>query len=503
MSFVMLTESQIAEPSNAPFKQAPSSSQTPSSSSPPQAIPYNTERLNRIYEILSSRSDIDHPICVECTELVLSGLQTRLDNAVRERDSYVSFLKQVNSNVPTAKQLATAQTELQTAHAAEKKAFASLCSVEEEKEAIETEIAALEAEAEQLDEEERAFWRQHNAFSEKLSDFQNARDAVNIRYDRDTALLARLQRTNVITDAFAIGYDGKYATINGLRLGRSTVQPVEWAEINAAYGYTVLLLSVLAEKVGFQFQGFRLHPLGSTSKIEELPAAGPNGTKPPPIMHELFTTSDVLPLSLELFSRSFDAAQAAFLTCVGQLLAHVQADPAMAELAAKRQRLKYGIRKDRIGSEEPGVGMLSIRLGIGSGRNEEWTRACKFLLTVCKYLLAVVGLREESQPGSGFLWIRGRRVRGVTFRGEARGRRWGERGRVGRGGGGWKRFVLHGMNIRLLSMVCMRVCIFRRTLNGVNHSFPPLLCVKCRNHLFLDSRNLSLLCFCFFSPSCM
>lgn len=425
MSFVMLTESQIAEPSHAVSKQPHSSPQTPTSTFPTQAIPYNTERLNKVYEILSSRSDIDHPICTECTEMLLTGLQTRLDNAVRERESYISFLKQVNSNAPTARQLAAAQTELETAQAAEKKAFASLCTAEEEKEALTAELATLEGEAEALDAEERAFWRQHNAFSERLSAFQNARDAVNLGYDRDTALLGRLQRTNVIADAFAIGYDGQYATINGLRLGRSNAAPVEWAEINAAYGYTVLLLSVLAEKLAFPFQGFRLLPMGSTSKIEELPLAA-NSSAPATAearastLHELYTSADVLPLSLEVFNRSFDAAQVAFLTCVGQLLAHVtpslnaveasstshptsSSSSAIAAAGQRQQpRMRYVIRKDRIGSEEAGVGMLSIKLGIGSGRNEEWTRACKFLLTVCKYLLNVVGQMEESQPGQ---WV--------------------------------------------------------------------------------------------------
>ena len=66
--------------------------------------------------------------------------------------------------------------------------------------------------------------------------------------------LAKLSRTNVYNDAFCIGHDGVFGTINGLRLGRSANVQVEWSEINAAWGMTVLLLSTIARKVGFVFE---------------------------------------------------------------------------------------------------------------------------------------------------------------------------------------------------------------------------------------------------------
>ena len=59
------------------------------------------ETTNRLFEILSSRSDIDHPICTECTELLVSSLQQRLSSATRERDAYVDYLRRANSDVPS------------------------------------------------------------------------------------------------------------------------------------------------------------------------------------------------------------------------------------------------------------------------------------------------------------------------------------------------------------------------------------------------------------------
>lgn len=65
--------------------------------------------------------------------------------------------------------------------------------------------------------------------------------------DRTSAHLDRLRRTNVYNDAFHIWHDGPFATISGFRLGRTSAVPVDWDEINAAWGQAVLLLHTLAQ----------------------------------------------------------------------------------------------------------------------------------------------------------------------------------------------------------------------------------------------------------------
>ena len=82
----------------------------------------------------------------------------------------------------------------------------------------------------------------------KLAEFQNVRDSINQQYDHDTQLLEKLQRTNVYNDTFCISHDGKFGTINGLRLGRLSNVPVDWPEINAAWGHALLLLQTVADQ---------------------------------------------------------------------------------------------------------------------------------------------------------------------------------------------------------------------------------------------------------------
>jgi len=345
--------------------------------------------------------------------MLVDGLQKRLVSATKERDAYISFQRNLNSSVPTVEEIEAAEKSLRKTLEDEEAAFAELVELEKEKAALDEEIAGLEEESRQLDLDEEAFWRDRNSFALTLSDFQNERDALNMRYDHDSRQLERLQRTNVYNDAFCIGHDGYFGTINGLRLGRLTNPSVEWPEINAAWGQTALLLSTVAEKLNFSFQGYRLKPLGSTSRIERIeypqsPAQstmGGNGNgagvlsgPPKSTVLDLFSSGD-LPLNLPWIHRRFDAGMVAFLECLRQLGEYVEKTPAPGRrgssgghgAAVPGLKLPYTISRDKIGD-------ASIKLGFNQN-DETWTRACKYTLTCCKFLLAHVS--NVASAGSG------------------------------------------------------------------------------------------------------
>ncbi len=89
----------------------------------------------------------------------------------------------------------------------------------------------------------------------QLSELQDKVRSLHQSITLDTELLERLRSINVYNDAFAIGHDSGFATINGLRFGRGSSANVDWAEVNAAWGQTVLLLDALARKCNFSFRG--------------------------------------------------------------------------------------------------------------------------------------------------------------------------------------------------------------------------------------------------------
>ncbi|KAK6332822.1 autophagy protein 6 [Orbilia brochopaga] len=348
-----------------------------SGSTPEDSLSHKMQTSRRLFDILSARSDVDYPICTECTELLVEGLQRRLTDATRSRDGYQQFLKKLQADVPSDEEARQVEEDLAKARSEKDAALAELEELEREKAQIEAEIADAEAESKRLEVEEEEFWQERNAFAQQLEEYQNERDSVNLRYDHDAKQLERLHRTNVYNDTFCIGHDGFFGTINGLRLGKLPSQPVEWAEINAAWGQTLLLLHTVADKLGFVFENYRLKPMGSTSKIEKLETRHGDGVG-------RANKSDVRVTVLELFSsgtipmghlfahRKFDGAMVVFLDCIRQLGEFVaRADPTAV--------LPYTIVKDKIGD-------VSIRLTFN--QDEPWTKACKYTLTCAKFLLA-------------------------------------------------------------------------------------------------------------------
>ena len=397
MSFVMLTESQVVPPSivKSPEDTNPKrpgrqeeKHRLDGADDEGKAMSQDMERVARLFEILSARSDIDHPVCTECTGMLVEGLQRRLDAATRERDAYVSFLKQVNASIPTDDEVKESQDLLAKARAEEAAATEELKKLEKEKAAVDEEIAELEEEARALDVEEEKFWSERNAFAMKLAEFQDVRDSINLQYDHDTQLLEKLQRTNVYNDTFCISHDGKFGTINGLRLGRLSNVAVDWPEINAAWGHTVLLLATVAERLGYKFEGYELQPMGSTSRIIRYDYPSPTSSRtgssqhttraPKKSMLELYSSGD-MPLGLTFMHRRFDVAMVAFLECMRQLGAFVEKESAKTSESGRGLALPYKIEGDKIGD-------VSIKLGIA--QDDAWSRACKFTLTCCKFLLA-------------------------------------------------------------------------------------------------------------------
>lgn len=416
MSFVMLTESQVVPPRRASGDRSSSPSKTKTrrdgSDDQKQSLSHQIESTTRLFEILSSRSDIDHPICTECSDLLLSSLQARLSASVKERDAYISYLKNLNNIVPTPSEISKAKSSLASARSAESSAFSELLSLEHEKATLDAELAALEVESLALDGEEDSFWRSHNAFTHTLSSFQNDCDALNAAYDHDARQLERLQRTNVYNDTFCIGHDGFFGTINGLRLGRlPPPQNVDWAEINGAWGNACLLLATVAEKLGFVFRGYRLKPMGSTSRIEKIDLPSPSSPSTTLSSHkshakvtslDLYSSGD-LALARMILHRRIDLGMVAFLECVRQLGAFVETGGASAKRPSSPSSPSQN-RNSNVNTEDTGgldrergiklpykihgdkIDDTSIKLAVS--QDEAWTRACKYTLTCCKFLLA-------------------------------------------------------------------------------------------------------------------
>ncbi|KAK9369685.1 autophagy protein Apg6-domain-containing protein [Lipomyces kononenkoae] len=159
---------------------------------------------DRIFDIVTSTTDLDQPICSECLELLVEGLKQQYIEIIRDRDAYAEFLKQVQSEIPSSEDQAAAEKELGEISKQQEEVIAELRKTEEERKKVEAEIEELEKQSKQLSKEEEYFWATRNKFSQELEEFLNERDAVKMQYAHDSELLEKLKRTNVYSDIIAI-----------------------------------------------------------------------------------------------------------------------------------------------------------------------------------------------------------------------------------------------------------------------------------------------------------
>ena len=380
---------------------------------------------------------MDHPLCAECTHLLLTSLTRQLDETKKERDGYIAFEKEVRKEKDREKDGLTPQeAEKRIAKLAqeEKVAIAQLQEAEKEREQLEAELKALELEEKALEEEEaefvtfsslqflrltfHRFWRSYNSQQLRASEQTSQLSAIRAAYVADSATLEKLERTNVYNDAFCIGHDGVFGTINGLRLGRVPGVPVgllargryvrafKWTFIRSnglrstppgarryysctpsPANWNFHSKSALSSSTRLaaltRTPSWTLVPMGSFSRIERI-----NGDK---ASLELHGSGD-LHFGRILHNRRFDHAMVAFLDCLRQVLEFVKAqDPTVEFPHQLRPTL---IEMGFYGSDDWGTTIRIVKDKIGDvsvkvqfSQEEAWTRALRHVLLALKLLL--------------------------------------------------------------------------------------------------------------------
>nr|XP_012299348.1 beclin-1 isoform X3 [Aotus nancymaae] len=221
-----------------------------------------------LFDIMSGQTDVDHPLCEECTDTLLDQLDTQLNVTENECQNYkrcLEILEQMNED--DSEQL---QMELKELALEEERLIQELEDVEKNRKMVAENLEKVQAEAERLDQEEAQYQREYSEFKRQQLELDDELKSVENQMRYAQMQLDKLKKTNVFNATFHIWHSGQFGTINNFRLGRLPSVPVEWNEINAAWGQTVLLLHALANKMGLKFQRYRLVPYGNHSYLESL-----------------------------------------------------------------------------------------------------------------------------------------------------------------------------------------------------------------------------------------
>lgn len=260
--------------------------------------------------------DTVHPLCQECADLLLDALARRQAELTRERERYAEFLGRVQSALPIQEERARLENELEKLERNKQICREQLDTVELHVSEVEQQLITVQQEELELEEQEQQFWEQWNLQQEKLRRVRDIEILQRQKVKKYESDFERLKKTNVWNDVFRIVNRGKVASICGLQLGRVPGEPVDWAEINAAWGMAALLLHTLACRLNFTFHGYRIIPLGSFSRIEKIAREQ---------SRMFFSSNDHFELfgSGELYgfrrNSRFEQGMTAFLACLQQL----------------------------------------------------------------------------------------------------------------------------------------------------------------------------------------
>mmetsp|Transcript_8755 Transcript_8755/g.16594 ORF Transcript_8755/g.16594 Transcript_8755/m.16594 type:complete len:507 (-) Transcript_8755:318-1838(-) len=411
-----------------------------------QGLDIKLQAMNKLFELASSASQIDQPLCTDCSSQLSSEMETQIQETQKEIEAYERALSRLekSASAETRRKGKQAKREKRTllaetpnnpnvsvtnslngtVNAIETKpnsshlpsnpllpsspplaslsktipAVSPLLSAEaferemqrldqethledEQTAALERELLAaqrvashLAAAAADLDVLEDRYWHDFNAYVQDLRVLAEERDAAKVKADRSAQRLQLLRLSNVYDDVFRIWHQGPFGTISGFRLGRVPEFPVEWDEINAAWGQAVMLLHAMAQSVSLQFSRYRLLPMGSHSRIADKQG-----------VLDLFG-----PVS-KLWSGAYDRAMMAFLACLQEF----------GEFARQRDvqegrnppfQFPFAIDGDRVGQQ-------SIKMPF-VGQDARWTQALKLMLADLKVGLQWVVRREATREAA-------------------------------------------------------------------------------------------------------
>uniref|UniRef100_A0A224YIF2 Beclin 1 n=1 Tax=Rhipicephalus zambeziensis TaxID=60191 RepID=A0A224YIF2_9ACAR len=331
-------------------------------------ISHKLDVETRLFELMTNQSAVDYPICEECTDNLLDQMERQLDLAEDECKDYRKYLEQLTNGEDEVVNLDELDAEFRKLQREERELLEAVEKIEKERSDVANERKQLADRLERLRADEDRYWREYSDLNRQLMQCSDDHASVQQQLKYSENKLGMLHKTNVFNATFHIWHNGHFGTINNFRLGRLPNVPVEWSEINMAWGQTVLLLHSLAEKMEMTFLRYRLVPFGNHSYLmcledptRELPLYFAGGFK-------------------FLWDTKFDHAMVAFLDCLQQF----------REQVSKRDSnfcLPYRIDKGKIEDSNTGQS-CSIKIQFNS--EEQWTKALKFMLTNLKWGLAWV-----------------------------------------------------------------------------------------------------------------
>lgn len=352
--------------------------------------------LANVFNVLSSKTNIDYPVCQDCCNILIQRLQSEYDDAIKEKDTYTQFL----SRIEKQKQLSSSDSpdvtseEISQLQLEREKLFEELLQLEHQDEELDKELTTLQSQLKEKMQHDDQDLKKKNV--EDLEQLEFSKEVRSLKNQHELTLnnLDKLRKINIYNETFKISHEGPFGVINGLRIGGFDSVTVSWHEINAGLGQVVLLLATICARLKMNLEGYKLQPMGSFSTISKFIEETQEWNN-----YEVFNNENFRLGKIFRKETTFDKAMVCILEIIQEMAFWLSKSHGSSEANSQSPAesiddgidLPYLMHKDKINGNS--VKLFGAKPGI------EWTIAMKFLLTNAKWLLAFSSSRlVQSQP---------------------------------------------------------------------------------------------------------
>ncbi|KAG7193704.1 autophagy protein 6 [Scheffersomyces spartinae] len=336
--------------------------------------------LTKIFEILSKDSLERHPLCIDCSGLLMDNLKLKFDLLQKEKDNYLNFLRKLrekdriidgDSKFLDSK-LAKSVEDYEELVKKRETALKELRDLEQYKRGLDDNLVTLKNEIQELSNSQlNDLLLERNKFQLDILKKTNEIEKVKAYHEANLNQLDHLRTLNVYTNFFNISFKGQYATINDLRLGYKVPLP----EVNAALGNVALLMDFIIRTLKVEISGFKIVPSGPQSYIMKL-------AKPVESVHE--TQDESKKIVLNLFATT-EFSLGAFFNFNKLDVAMIALLEILCQIQLKMRSTNRDVELPyNISAKRDSIGNRSIRIT----SNHEWSEGCRHLLTNLNWILA-------------------------------------------------------------------------------------------------------------------
>ncbi|KAG8008690.1 Beclin-1 [Nibea albiflora] len=147
-----------------------------------------------LFDIMSGQTDVDHPLCEECTDTLLDHLDTQLNITENECQNYKQCLELLSHLQVEEEE--TLLAELQQLKEEEEALVQELEAVEEQRAAVAQDLTQSRIHSQQLDTEELQYQKEYSEFKRQQLELDDELKSVDNQMRYCQIQLDRLKKTN-------------------------------------------------------------------------------------------------------------------------------------------------------------------------------------------------------------------------------------------------------------------------------------------------------------------